>query len=114
MEGLVKRPKDELQVLVKKAKKEMNDTKIRKKKKKTENAEPKLTKSQKWQLKKKLKKQKKAGEIADTPDFNKLKDSVKFGEIVHEPPTLVKPKRVQSTNGVAPRVIKPNPLDSHI
>lgn len=70
-----------------------------KKKKNTENNSPRLTKSQKWQKKKKEKKLKK--KLNNVDEFEHYKDSVKFGEIVHAPPTLIAPKRVQK---VTPRV----------
>lgn len=36
-------------------------------------------------------------------EFKNYKDDVKFGEVVHAPPTLPLPKKVQATNS-APRV----------
>lgn len=73
------------------------------KKNKTENKNegPRLTKSQKWSLKKKLKKMKKKSQTTD--DFQQYKDEVKFGETVHAPPTLVTPRRVEKSQN-APRV----------
>lgn len=105
--GVEKRPKDELLTLIKKVKNEKKQNKIKKKKPTVEddNSLPKLTKSQKRQFKKKLKKQKKIDAYANEPNFNKFKDSFKFGEIVHEPPTLIKPKKVGISRNVADRVI---------
>ncbi|KAJ8959027.1 hypothetical protein NQ318_022281 [Aromia moschata] len=67
---------------------------------------PKLTKSQKWQLKKKEKKMKKSSKVNE---FEKYQDQVKFGEIVHAPPTLVAPKKVEKSQN-APRPGKKNLL----
>ncbi|XP_076752826.1 coiled-coil domain-containing protein 137 [Xylocopa sonorina] len=63
---------------------------IRKKKKKN-NDEPRMTKAEKRKEKLKLKKQKQVEEKVD--EFDRFKDQVKFGEVVHEPPQLkVRPK----------------------
>ncbi|CAH0563595.1 unnamed protein product [Brassicogethes aeneus] len=99
VEEVKKRPKDELQVLINKAKKESKDKQNKKKKKKKKDEGPKLSKSQKWQLKKNEKKNKKAEKPMD---FNDFKDEVKFGEIVHAPPTLSAPRRVTKLES-APR-----------
>lgn len=95
---VVKRPKDELELLIKKVKKEKTQKKL-KKKKNVETNSLRLTKSQKWQKKKKEKKLKKKLENVD--EFKQPKDTIKFGEVAHAPPTLVAPKKVQK---VAPRV----------
>ncbi|KAJ8923303.1 hypothetical protein NQ315_001861 [Exocentrus adspersus] len=93
--SIVKRPQDELEVLIKKAKKEKKTKKI--KKKKVANASPKLTKSQKWALKKKEKKlkKKKVDNSENVDNFESARDTVKFGEVVHAPPTLTVPKKIQ-------------------
>lgn len=69
------------------------------KKKKTENKGPRLTKSQKWALKKKEKKLKKKSQNID--DFQKYKDEIRFGETVHAPPTLVAPRKVVKSQNAA-------------
>uniref|UniRef100_V5GGF6 Coiled-coil domain-containing protein n=1 Tax=Anoplophora glabripennis TaxID=217634 RepID=V5GGF6_ANOGL len=87
---VVKREKDELELLIKKVKKEKAKKKT--KKKNVESDSPKLTKSQKWEKKKKEKKLQKRLKSAD--EFEPVKDTVKFGEIAHAPPTLTLPKKV--------------------
>jgi len=96
VERLLKRKKDELEELVKKANKDAKGGKS--KKRKAETAEPHLTKSQKRQRKLTERKQKKAAR----KDWDVHKDVVKFGEVVHAPPTLSAPKRVAKSN-CAPR-----------
>jgi len=101
VEKLVKKPKDELEELAKKAQKESKMGKGKKgKKRKAEPTEPRLTKSQKRQRKLTERKQRKA----INKDLNSRKDVdvVKFGEVVHAPPTLTAPKRVEKSN-CAPR-----------
>nr|AEE61627.1 unknown [Dendroctonus ponderosae] len=98
VEGVEKRPKDELQVLMKKVRKENKEAKTKKKKKKPRaDSEPKLTKSQKWALKQAEKKRKK--QLATDQDHSYLpqKEQIKFGEIVHAPPSLVAPRRVDKS-----------------
>lgn len=103
---VVKRPKDELELIIKKIKKEKKEKKMKKKKLK-DNKDggkddlPRLTKSQKWALKKKQKKLKKKSQNFD--EFQNYKDEVKFGETVHAPPTLVTPRKVEKSQS-APRV----------
>lgn len=85
IEGLSKRPKDELSELEKLRNKHKN---IKKKKKKvtSENGGVKLSKSQKRAKKLLLKKQKKNTD--DVDEFKVFKDNVEFGDIVHAPPEL--------------------------
>lgn len=102
----MKRPKDELELLMKKVRKEKKEKKRVKNTKKHEKEivekASKLTKSQKWALKKKQKKLKK--ETQNYDEFQKYKDKVEFGETVHAPPSLVAPRRVEKTKNAA-RVI---------
>ncbi|KAJ8983933.1 hypothetical protein NQ317_008635 [Molorchus minor] len=107
VEDVVKRPKDELETFLKKIKKEKKQTKQQRKKSKQKDAIPKLTKSQKWQLKKKEKKSKKRSKTVD--EFETYKDQVKFGEIVHAPPSLPAPRKVEKSQN-APRPGKKNLL----
>ncbi|EFA08971.1 hypothetical protein TcasGA2_TC006678 [Tribolium castaneum] len=100
IEGVKKRAKDPVQVMVKEAKQA-------KKKKKEEG--PKLTKSQKRKLKLNEKKQKRINDKVD--EFEKFQDRVKFGEQVHEPPTLTAPRKVK-TRSEAPRPGKKDLLKS--
>lgn len=93
IESVKKRPKDPIQVMIKEARRE------KKKKKKDEG--PRLTKSQKRRAKLLEKKKRKMGEKVD--EFDRFQDKIKFGEQVHEPPTLVVPKKVKNNVG-APRV----------
>ncbi|XP_025832284.1 coiled-coil domain-containing protein 137 [Agrilus planipennis] len=80
---VTKRPKDELEELVKNAKKE-----VRKGKKKSKiTNEPRLTKSQKRRKKLLQKKQQKQNNKELDSDRLNQKDTIKFGEIVHQPPT---------------------------
>lgn len=96
--GVEKRPKDEFEELLKKARSKKGK---KKKKKASKDDEPKLTKSQKKL--KKITEKKERRELARADDFDKYKDEIKFGEIVHAPPTLDVPRRVSKTN-VASRV----------
>lgn len=88
---VVKRKKDELEEFAAQNKKQ------KKGKKKTN--KPTLTKSQKRQLKLKERKEKKL--LAQ--DIEVTRDEVKFGEIVHAPPTLSFPRKAAKLDG-APRV----------
>lgn len=86
---IVKRKKDEIDILMRKARKEKG--KPQKKTVKKVTTEPRLTKAEKRKQKLKEKKEKKLqGQVND---FDKYKDNVKFGEIVHEPPNLILPKK---------------------
>nr|CAI5834938.1 unnamed protein product [Callosobruchus analis] len=92
IEAVVKRPKDELEIMLKKIRKEKKEKKTKKKAKgNKEDTTPRLTKSQKWQLKKKEKKLKK--QKGNIDEFQNARDSVKFGETVHAPPSLIAPKK---------------------
>lgn len=71
------------------------------KKKKKEPTEPKLTKYQKKREKLKAKKQSRL--LSNTDEFERYKDSVKFGEVAHAPPSLVAPRKVEPSKS-APRV----------
>lgn len=62
-----------------------------KKKKKGKIEKVKLTKSQKRQMKLKQKKENRSELNVD--EFKLFQDNVKFGEIVHEPPSLQAPKK---------------------
>lgn len=76
----------------------------KKKGKKSKGVEqPKLTKSQKWALKLKQKKTRKRNDQDQERSFVPLKESVKFGEVVHAPPSLTVPKKVDKLQE-APRV----------
>lgn len=81
VEGIEKRPKDELDDLVKMKMKHKN---TKKKKKKTSQVEPKLSKVEKKKHKLDVKKAIKLQEKADI--FEPTRDTVAFGEIVHGPP----------------------------
>ena len=85
IEGLSKKPKDEIDELQKLMAKHKNI----KKKKKTVDAEgnPKLTKAQK-KKEKLLKKKEKKNEEDENESMWKVTDKVEFGEIVHAPPEL--------------------------
>lgn len=97
VEGMKKRPKDELQVLMKEARKK------KKKKKPLGDPAPKLTKSQKWAKKQAEKKQKKQSATDKDRSYLPQTELIKFGEIAHAPPSLVAPRRVDKTQE-APRV----------
>ncbi|XP_017888127.1 coiled-coil domain-containing protein 137 [Ceratina calcarata] len=74
---------------------------IKKKKKKSNPDAPKMTKSEKRKEKLKLKKQKQFEENVD--EFDRFKDRVEFGEIVHEPPQLnVRPKSADAISTSKP------------
>jgi len=105
VEGVEKRPKDELEVLVKKLKKEKQIKKKgkgKKKEKKNGETELKLTKSQKWARKKAEKKKKQIARKEEEYSFESRREQVRFGEIVDAPPTLVSPKKVSKLES-APR-----------
>lgn len=82
-------------------KKARKEKKLKGKKKKVD-PEPKLTKAQKRNIKLKEKKQNRLEN--NTDEFERYRDSVKFGEVAHAPPTLVLPKKAANAQ-VAPRVI---------
>ncbi|XP_023026308.2 coiled-coil domain-containing protein 137 [Leptinotarsa decemlineata] len=99
VEGVVKRPKDELELYLKKLKKDQNSNK-KKKKKNNEKDSPRLSKWQKRQKKLKLKKMDK--NLFHEDDIEKYKDTIKFGEVAHAPPSLITPRKV-GTQQNAPR-----------
>lgn len=89
--------------LEKKRKEDKVEKKGGKKKKKNKLAsnEPRLTKSQKWQ--KKLNERKQRAAMSKADEFGDFRDNVKFGEVVHAPPTLQAPRKVEQLKN-APRV----------
>lgn len=89
VEEIIKKKKDEIDVLMHKARKE-GDKNV-KKKRKQKNNEVRLTKAEKRKLKLKEKKEKKL--LGKVDEFDRYKDNVKFGEIVHAPPSLKLPKK---------------------
>lgn len=92
---MVKRKPDELEEIIKRKRKEMKNPKLKKRKEKQ--IKEKLTKSQKKKLKLKEKKEKRKNQ---NDDFDVYRDNVGFGEVVHEPPSLPKLKKVPDGNGV--------------
>lgn len=99
VEGLSKRPKNELDELERLRAKHKN---IRKKKKNKEGeGDMNLTKSQKRRQKVLIKKKKKEEDLID--NFKTFQDEVKFGETVHAPPKLVtRPKKANLTDNIKP------------
>lgn len=101
----MKRKKSELDEYLTKKRKEVKKDKKggkKKKKKKKETSEPpRLTKSQKWQKKITERKQRAATNKLD--EFQNFRDTVKFGEVVHAPPTLKTPRKAEQLKS-APRV----------
>ncbi|KAF7395916.1 hypothetical protein HZH68_009966 [Vespula germanica] len=99
VEGLSKRPKNELDELERLRAKHKN---IRKKKKNKEGeGDMSLTKSQKRRQKLLIKKKKKEEDLID--NFKTFQDEVKFGETVHAPPELVtRPKKANLTDNIKP------------
>ncbi|KAF7393066.1 hypothetical protein HZH66_008899 [Vespula vulgaris] len=99
VEGLSKRPKNELDELERLRAKHKN---IRKKKKNKEGeGDMNLTKSQKRRQKLLIKKKKKEEDLID--NFKTFQDEVKFGETVHAPPELVtRPKKANLTDNIKP------------
>lgn len=98
VEGIVKSKRAKIDELMKSARKE-GDKKV-KRKPLNKIGEPRLPKTERRKLKLKEKKQKKLKAKVD--EFDKYKDNVKFGEIVHEPPNLSPLKK--GGERVAPRV----------
>ncbi|KAL2715523.1 coiled-coil domain-containing protein 137 [Vespula squamosa] len=97
VEGLSKRPKDELDELERLKAKHKNI----KKKKKNKEGDMNLTKSQKRRQKLLIKKKKKEEDLID--NFNAFQDEVKFGETVHAPPELVtRPKKANLKDNIKP------------
>ncbi|KAL1493127.1 hypothetical protein ABEB36_011248 [Hypothenemus hampei] len=103
VEGVVKRKKDELELLVKQLKKQKKTNKKNKKNQTSESVEqPRLTKSQKWSLKQLEKKNKKLNNSDDVHDSRFRKETIAFGDVVHGPPSLTVPKKVmQKPEGAA-------------
>ncbi|CAG9860729.1 unnamed protein product [Phyllotreta striolata] len=103
IEGVVKKPKDELELLMKQARKKekAKEKGIKKKKKpKTDQVPIKLSKWQK--RKKKLNEKEQNKEMRNIDEFKQYKDNVKFGETAHAPPSLVAPRRVKKTQTPRP------------
>lgn len=103
---MVKRPKDEVELMLAEVRKKNAKGQKKNKKKKgnaNDDSVARLTKSQKRSLKLKAKKAKKK-QLLFEDEHEISRDVVGFGETVHAPPTLgVLPRRVQK-EGVAPRV----------
>lgn len=100
-EGLEKRPKDELEEILKLKSKHKNIKK--KKKKKKPEAEVKLSKEQKRKRKIEMKKDKKFQDQID--EFQTFKDHVEFGEVAHAPPELkIRPKKADKESSVRVRI----------
>lgn len=100
VEKIVKREKNEIDLLMQKMRKDSKKKVI--KKPKNGVIELRLTKAEKRKNKLKEKKERKSLEKID--DFDSYKDSVEFGEIVHAPPSLLLPKK--GSKKVAARVIE--------
>ncbi|KAK9883603.1 hypothetical protein WA026_001778 [Henosepilachna vigintioctopunctata] len=98
VQGIMKRQKDPLELIVQSVKKEKKKKKLQKKKKKDSNTEEmiKLSKSQKRQMK--LKEKKKRKETNNEKEFDSFSDTIKFGEITHAPPNLVTPRMIAKNN----------------
>lgn len=98
---VVKREKDELELLFKKEKKRKQKEEKGLKKKKKSKDKVETVKLSKWQKRnKKLKEKQEKREFKNIDEFREYKDQVKFGEIVHAPPTLTQPKKVEKTQTV--------------
>ncbi|XP_050498003.1 coiled-coil domain-containing protein 137 [Diabrotica virgifera virgifera] len=104
VEEVVKRQKDELELLLKKAKKKkIKEEKDGKKKKKKKKDKPEAPRLSKWQKrKKKLDEKQQRKENVNVDEFKEYKDHVKFGEIAHAPPSLIAPRRAEKLQS-APR-----------
>lgn len=99
IEGVTKLGKDELDNIGILKARDKESKKAKKKKKVVD--KPKMTKGQKRNEKLKLKKEKQKEK--ELEEFKNLKDEIKFGEVVHEPPQIkIGPKRVDSINNVKP------------
>lgn len=94
---LKKRPVDELEVQMKQSLKNKNADGTDKKRKRVE---VKLTAADKKLLVKEMMKKKKK-EKADNVIVEYKQDIVKFGEVVHAPPTLITPRRAKKAETVA-------------
>lgn len=97
---LKKRPKDELEEQMKKARKE---NAIGENKKKVKEVEVKITPAERKKLVKDMIAQRKEKDKQNkqVPEFKK--DEIKFGEVAHCPPHLVTPRKATKTDTV-PRV----------
>ncbi|XP_043484769.1 coiled-coil domain-containing protein 137 [Leptopilina heterotoma] len=99
IEGIEKRPKDEIEELLKLKSKHKN-IKKKKKVKKSED-EVRLTKSQKRKNKLEMRKSKKLQDQID--EFKTFKDNVAFGEVAHAPPDLkIRPRNADKIDSVRP------------
>ncbi|KAK4874950.1 hypothetical protein RN001_014310 [Aquatica leii] len=97
IEDVVKREDDEFEESVKKKKKEI---KLKKRQRLGDKGPTiRLTKSQKRQKKLTEKKEKRI--LEKRLDNHVVKDHVKFGEVVHAPPTLSMPRRASKIDGAA-------------
>lgn len=92
VEEVIKRKPDEIDELMRKARKQ----KCKRKKEKV----PELTKAERRKKKLQVKKEKKMEN--DIDEFKCFKDEVKFGEVVHQPPNLMIPKKGEAK--IVPRV----------
>lgn len=101
VEGIEKRPKDEIEEMLKLKSKHKNISK--KKKIKKPEDEVKLTKNQKRKKKIEMKKNTKLQNQID--EFKTFKDDVAFGEVAHAPPELkIRPKNVNKDDSVRVRI----------
>ncbi|XP_060520706.1 uncharacterized protein LOC132698563 [Cylas formicarius] len=92
VEGIAKRPKDELEELVKNARK--GKTGKKNQKRTNQDKGQKLSKSQKWAMKKTEKKKKKKLDLHE--NSGPQKEIIKFGEVAHAPPNLIVPKKAKN------------------
>ncbi|XP_072396757.1 uncharacterized protein [Diabrotica undecimpunctata] len=103
VEEVVKRQKDELELLLKKVKKKKQKEEKDGKKKKKKKDKPEAPRLSKWQKrKKKLDEKQQRKELVNVDEFKEYKDHVKFGEIAHAPPSLIAPRRAEKLQS-APR-----------
>lgn len=103
VEKVEKREKDPLELFSEQLKKEKKESKGKKKKKKLEEnaSKEQISNTQKKTRKLKLKKELKRKDVIE--DLVEVRhEHVKFGEVAHAPPTLVKPKKVAKSMN-APR-----------
>ena len=97
---LKKRPKDEIEELMKKRRAEAKNGKRKFEDKEPEIVEPKLTSLQKLKLKKKAKKQSQMDEKSRV--FSEYQHEViKFGETVKAPPSLITPRKATKNETVS-------------
>lgn len=102
IEGIEKRPKDEIEEMLKLKSKHKN---IKKKKKvKKPEDEVKLTKNQKRKKKLEMKKDKKLQD--DIDEFKTFRDNVAFGEVAHAPPELkIHPKKIDKSDSARVKIL---------